>query len=236
MARIARVVVPDIPHHITQRGNARRAVFQCDADRLVYLQLLGEYSGLHRLRLLGYCLMPNHVHLVAIPAKAESLPLTLRLVHGRYANYFNSRYRSSGHLWQGRYYSCPLDGTHLWAALRYTELNPVRAGMVPAAEEFPWSSAAVHCGSAGRDSFVDLAPWAAEWRPEEWWAHLALPEGEEQAEMIRRATHIGRPLGDSDFVKRLESELHRPLAPKKGGRPRKLQMDEGQEALPFRLG
>jgi putative transposase len=128
MARLARMVAIDAPRHITQRGNARQVVFESDADRLVYLDLLRQHCRLDRLKLLGYCLMSNHVHLIAIPALADSLLLALKHTHERYAGYFNARHASSGHVWQGRFYSCPLDPPHLWTALRYAELNPVRAG------------------------------------------------------------------------------------------------------------
>jgi putative transposase len=127
MARLARVVVVDIAHHVTQRGNARRFILESDSDKLVYVGLLREYCTLYGLWLLGYCLMSNHVHLVVVPKRIDSLRLTLKNTHGRYASYWNASHSSSGHSWQGRYYSCPLDLTHLWRALRYTELNPVRA-------------------------------------------------------------------------------------------------------------
>lgn len=113
MPRLARVILPGVAHHITQRGNARRFVLRSDSDRLVYLRLLSQYARLNELDLLGYCLMSNHVHLIAIPRHAESLAFTLRQAHGRYAAYLNNHEGSSGHVWQGRYYSCPLDGSHL---------------------------------------------------------------------------------------------------------------------------
>ena len=126
MARFARVVAVDIPHHITQRGNARQVILSTDADRSTYLDLLRHYSQLYGLSLLGYCLMSNHVHLIAVPTTAEAMALTLKHAHGRYASYWNVRQSASGHVWQGRFYSCPLDPTHQWAAMRYAELNPVR--------------------------------------------------------------------------------------------------------------
>ena len=130
MARFARVVAVDVPHHVTQRGNARRFMLDCDADRRVYLGLLREHIEGCRVSLIGYCLMSNHVHLVLVPKEPKALARALRHTHGRYASYWNAAYRSSGHVWPGRYYSCPLDEAHLWEALRYTELNPVRAGLV----------------------------------------------------------------------------------------------------------
>lgn len=130
MARFARVVIADVPHHVTQRGNARQAIFDNDTDRRTYLGLLGQYCRVHDVALLGYCLMSNHVHLIAVPHTTEGLGQVLKQAHGRYAAYWNARQSSSGHAWQGRFYSCPLDESHLWKALRYVELNPVRAGMV----------------------------------------------------------------------------------------------------------
>jgi REP element-mobilizing transposase RayT len=130
MARLARVVAVGVPHHITQRGNARRFILQDEADRKVYLDLLRQSTELHEIALIGYCLMSNHVHLVAVPRKADVLARALKETHGRFASYWNALHRSTGHAWQGRYYSCPLDELHLWEALRYTELNPVRASLV----------------------------------------------------------------------------------------------------------
>jgi putative transposase len=131
MGRLARVVAADVPHHLTQRGNARRFVLDSDADRSVYLNLLRENVALYRVSLIGYCLMSNHIHLIAVPRTADGLAQALKHVHGRYASYWNAAHQSNGHLWQGRYYSCPLDEPHLWEALRYTELNPLRAGPRP---------------------------------------------------------------------------------------------------------
>jgi REP element-mobilizing transposase RayT len=135
VARFARVIALDTPHHVTQRGNARQFILATDAERLVDLDLLRHYGSLHRISLVGDCLMSNHVHLIVIPKQLDSSAATLKNTHGRYAAYGNAQHKSSGHVWQGRSYSCPLGGTHLWEALRYTELNPARAGRV-AAEGF----------------------------------------------------------------------------------------------------
>jgi len=132
MARLPRVVVADVAHHVTQRGNARQVILANDPDRVAYLELLRQYAELHRLAVLGYCLMSNHVHWIVVPRTAAALSQTLKHIHGRYASYWNVRQSSSGHVWQGRFYSCPLDDSHLWAGLRYVELNPVRASMASA--------------------------------------------------------------------------------------------------------
>ena len=136
MTRLARVVAVGVPHHVTQRGNARRYILDADADRKVYLDLLRQSIELHGLALVGYCLMSNHVHLIAIPGKVGAMGQALKDTHGRYAAYWNAVHHSSGHVWQGRFYSCPLDEAHLWKALRYAELNPVRAGLVAKAERW----------------------------------------------------------------------------------------------------
>lgn len=232
MARFPRVVAVETPHHVTQRGNARRFILDSDPDRRVYQQLLQHYCALHDLSLLGYCLMSNHVHLIVVPGTEDSIALTLKHTHGRYAAYFNARHLSSGHVWQGRYYSCPLDSSHLWAALRYTELNPVRAGLVAQPADYQWSSAMLHCGRVDADLALDVRPWQATWTSADWREYLACG-GDEEAEVIRRATHTGRPLGSSEFVHDLETVLHRNLTPAKGGRPRKAKPGDRRDVSGF---
>ncbi len=218
MARLPRVVVVDIPYHVTQRGNAQQVVLSNDADRITYLDLLSRYSQLYGLCLLGYCLMSNHVHLIAVPTTTEAMAQTLKQAHGRYASYWNARQSATGHVWQGRFYSCPLDLSHLWAALRYAELNPVRARLVRAPEQWPWSSAAAHCGLISPDPRLHMETWQKRWTPSEWRQYLA--EGESQTELsaLRRCTHTGRPLGTPDFVSSLEKVILRRLTPRKAGR------------------
>ncbi len=233
MARLARVIALDTPHHVTQRGNARRFIFDSDQDRLVYLRLLAESCLLHRLTVAGYCLLSNHVHLIAIPHRPESLSLALKNTHGRYAAYCNARAGSSGHVWQGRYYSCPLDEPHFWAALRYVERNPVRAGLVPLPEQYAWSSAAVHCGGAVGDTLVDLSLWRQAWSPAAWRDYIRTGVSGEEVEEIRRSTHTGRPMGTPEFVRGLERMLQRRLAPERGGRPARQDPDPRQGLLAF---
>jgi putative transposase len=233
MARLARVVAAGIPHHVTQRGNARRFILDKDADRLVYLNLLQQNLALHRISLFGYCVMSNHVHLVVIPHQSESLAPALREAHGRYAAYWNAVHQSSGHAWQGRYYSCPLNWSHLWEALRYTELNPVRAGLVAKSETWPWSSAGMHCGAGREDSFLDLDLWQSHWTTSEWRQYLGAGDAEGTLAELRQCTHTGRPLGSPEFVQALEGILQRTLAPRKGGRPPKKTSDARQRELDF---
>lgn len=221
MARFARVVVVDVAHHVTQRGNARQVILSSDGERAAYLELLRHSSGLHGLALLGYCLMSNHVHLIVVPRALEALAQALKQTHGRYASYWNARNSSSGHVWQGRFYSCPLDETHLWRALRYVELNPVRAGMVWEAAEWRWSSAAAHCGSGAPEAGLEMDRWGKRWTTAEWSEHLAAGESASDVATVRQYTHTGRPLGSEEFVADLEHSTLRALVPRKAGRPKK---------------
>jgi putative transposase len=227
------VVIIDVAHHVTQRGNARQVILANDADCVGYLELLRQYSALHRLSLLGYCLMSNHVHLIAVPRSAEALAQTLKHTHGRYASYWNARQASSGHVWQGRFYSCPLDDSHLWIALRYAELNPVRAGLVAAAEQWPWSSAAAHCHADTPDPLLEMDQWRKRWIPSEWSEYLRAGASQAEVAALRHSTHTGRPLGTPEFVTALEESTSRPLAPRKGGRPKKPAADSRQHGFAF---
>jgi putative transposase len=230
MPRVARVVIADVAHHVTQRGNGRQFILAMDAERLVYLDLLRQALREQPLAVLGFCLMSNHVHVVAIPQRAEVLAETFQHVHGRYAAYWNVAHATSGHVWQGRFYSCPMDPGHLWTALRYVELNPVRAGMVGEAAAWPWSSAAAHCGMANPDACLNLSTWGKNWSAASWRKFLEAGETEAELRSIRRCTHNGRPLGPAEFTRALEERTQRRLAPRPRGRPRKTPA----EAIPQR--
>jgi putative transposase len=156
LARLPRVIAVEMPHHVTQRGNGRRFLLDSDANRNIYLDLLNQSLSLHKVSMIGYCLMSNHVHLVLVPAHAESLGRALKHAHGRYACYWNAVHHASGHVWEGRYYSCPPDEAHVWEALRYTELNPIRAGMVSEPTSWMWFSAATHCSGASAPAWLAM--------------------------------------------------------------------------------
>jgi putative transposase len=228
MARFARVVAAGFPHHVTQRGNARRFILETDAERSVYLGLLEQGLERYGVKLIGYCLMSNHVHLLVVPCKQDGLARGLKQTHGRFASYWNAANRSNGHVWQGRYYSCPLDEVHLWEALRYTELNPVRARLVARATDWRWSSARVHCGVAASVSRLAIEMWRGRWSEEEWCAYLeAMPDGSVM-KAIRDSTFGGRPLGSPEFTRALERDAHRPLTVQKRG-PKKRVEPAGQQ-------
>ncbi|MDR3675716.1 MAG: transposase [Acidobacteriota bacterium] len=233
MPRVARVVIADVAHHVTQRGNGRQFILANDTERLVYLDLLHQALREQPLSVLGYCLMSNHVHLVAVPGQAEVLAATFQQVHGRYAAYWNVAHATSGHVWQGRFYSCPMDPGHLWTALRYAELNPVRAGMVAEAAAWPWSSAAAHCGTADSDACLDMSTWRRAWSEISWRQFLEQGEAESELRAIRQCTHSGRPLGSAEFTEALEQRTHRRLTPGKGGRPRTARSPGPQDTRSF---
>ena len=225
MPRAARIVVPGIPYHITQRGNRREDVFFCDGDRDLYLKLLLQYSRKHGLAVKGYCLMTNHVHLVAVPERESSLRDVFKPVHVCYAQHVNRTRRLTGHVWQGRFYSCPLDDAHYVQAMRYVERNPVRAGMVGRAVDYPWSSAAGHCGLR-QDVFAPETEFLAE-TAGDWQAYLSEDGDAAEMERLRAHTRTGTPLGGVTFLNLLETYLKRPVRPRGRGRPRKEK--EGRE-------
>jgi len=155
--------------------------------------------------------MSNHIHLVVIPRNEGSLPKTMRETHRDFARWQNVRQRLTGHLWQNRYFSCPLDEAHCWETLRYVEMNPVRAGIVKEAWQWPWSSARAHLG-IGPSGLVVQEYWRTRWNPDTWRDVLQLGVGEAaRNERIRDATHSGRPLGGEPFLADLEARLQRPL-------------------------
>lgn len=221
MGRLARAVAAGVPHHVTQRGNGRRDVFVSDGMQGVYLSLWREHAANNGLRVLGYCLMSNHVHLVVVPEDEDALGRGIRRIHGRFAQFWNSARGGSGHMWENRFFSCPVAPQRVWAVMRYVELNPVRAGMVDDAVAYPWSSAVAHVSGVDRSGVLDLNWWSREWDQGCWRAALEAGPGS-GVDAIRRATQSGRPFGEATFVEELEKRLGRPLAPRPRGRPKKV--------------
>lgn len=219
MARIARVVVPDYPYHITQRGNYRQKVFQDDRDRLKYLSWINFYSKKFKLALIGYCLMNNHVHFIAVPKKEDSLARVFSSAHARYSQYFNRKKEVAGHLWQGRFFSCLLDEPYFMAALRYVERNPVRAKMVEKPWEWKWSSAGVHTGSPGlKIQLADLRKYINV-STEKWKEFIDSQDYGPYVNDIREKTRTGLPLAGEPLIKMIEEKLNRRLIVRQRGRP-----------------
>ncbi|MHC4258588.1 MAG: transposase [Planctomycetota bacterium] len=221
MPRTARIVVPDVPHHITQRGNNRQDVFFVDDDRRVYLSILKEQSEHYGLELLGWCLMTNHIHLIGRPSTPDSLAKALGRTHFRYTQYINRFHGRSGHLWQNRFFSCPLGRRHFWQALLYVEQNPVRARMVRRVWQYPWSSAKGHIENTDSSGLLNMGYWRQISSVVDWKQTLQQHQADEQITSIRLNTHTGRPLAEDAFISKLEKLLNKRLRPLPIGRPRK---------------
>ncbi len=220
MPRVARIVLEGQPQHITQRGNNRQDVFFLDDDRLAYLELLHIHGERFGFRVLGYCLMTNHVHLIGVPARQESLAKAVGRTNFRYTQYINRMHGRSGHLWQNRFYSCALDDVHLCRAMCYVEQNPVRAKMVRVPWRYRWSSAAAHVSDDATDNLLDMRDWKKDWTPRRWRAALTERPEESDCNAIRLATHRGRPLATDSFLSKLEHRLARRVRALPVGRPR----------------
>ena len=222
MPRLARHVCARVPHHITQRGNRRENVFFTDEDRHVYLQWLKDYAEKYKVDILAYCLMTNHVHIIAVPATEEGLQQVFKPLHMRYAQRINRAQGWKGHLWQGRFFSSSLDDAYLWAAIRYVERNPVRAKMVRKAENYPWSSAAAHCGLKQDTLFTTKSYWKEQFESVgDWSTWLAEGDDPKQLEILRRNVDKGLPCGSDKFIQKLEKLAGRMLGHRPRGRPRK---------------
>lgn len=219
MPRLARVVAVDVPHHITQRGNHREPTFFSDSERELYLEVLAKNCRDHQVDLMGYCLMNNHVHLLAIPRREDALARGIGRAHNEFSRWMNIRRRQTGHFFQARFESTPMDEAHTWNALLYTELNPVRAGMVRRAVDYRWSSARAHCGLAGRPEWLMWEPWAGRFGEREWAEILEVGFRDHVVlERLRETLRSGRPAGSEEFIDRLERELGRTLRPQPRGR------------------
>ena len=218
MARLARVIAAGCSHHITQRGNRRQRTFLGDDDYQAYLALMADWCRRGGVEIWAWCLMPNHVHLMAVPETAQGLARAVGEAHRRYTRRVNFREGWRGYLWQGRFASYPMDGPYTLAAARYIERNPVRAGLVRRAWEWPWSSAAAHVAGRGDALLSGGGPLLAEVND---WRRFLAEEGEAaEVALLRRHARTGRPLGDVGFVRCLERLLDRRLVPGKPGRPK----------------
>jgi len=215
MARMARLVVPGYPHHVTQRGNRRQKTFFCYADYQYYRELLLRYCSDCKTEVWAYCLMPNHVHLVMVPSTEDGLRAALGEAHRRYTQHVNFREGWRGHLWQERFHSFVMDETYLLATVRYVERNPVAANLCHCPEDWPWSSASAHLSGVD-DGLVKVAPMLS--RVEDWRRYLSAGEvcAVDDA-VIQKHSRTGRPLGKTQFVTELESLTGRVLAPRKPG-------------------
>ena len=221
MGRLPRVVIPGIPHHVTQRGNRRQTTFFGPEDCDLYLRILSQVCRLKDVAIWSYCLMPNHVHLIATPKREDSLRRAIGDAHRRYTLAINNRHAWRGHLWQGRFASFPMDERHLLAAARYIEMNPVKAGLARHPEDYLWSSARAHL-SGRDDALVKVAPLLN--LVGDWQKFLEEAEiSESMTQAIEKHERTGRPLGNDNFLDKMERLLGRPVRPRRPGRPFKIK-------------
>lgn len=218
MPRILRAIATGFPHHVTQRGNYQQRVFEDNNDFRQYLQWLRDYARKCSLKIWAYCLMSNHVHFICVPMGEDSLARTFNTLHMRYSQYFNRKKKAKGHLWQGRFYSCILDESHLFAAIRYVENNPVRAGVVDSPDEYRWSSVRGHVNRGSDPILSEDCHLVKEIR--DWLEYLKKEDDKVMIDEVRSSTRTGRPCGDDDFISRIEGLLGRRLKALPRGRPR----------------
>jgi putative transposase len=215
MPRHSRIVLPNVAHHVIQRGNYKQSVFSREADFRKYCGWFEEYSEKYHVETHAYCLMSNHVHFVVMPKTGDGLAKVFNTLHMRYAQYINKRKNITGHLWQGRFFSCLLDEAHLYRAIRYVERNPVRAKITPNAWEYMWSSAKEHVGEG--KGLISLSK-SLEMSAKEWKEYLM--EGDSRMDdEIRVKTQRGFVVGSEQFIKGVEAKLNRSLACLNPGRP-----------------
>lgn len=234
MARLARLVIPDLPYHVTQRGNRRQPTFFEDGDFALYRDLLAEGARRAGASVWAYCLMPNHVHVIVVPADPDGLRATFAYAHRRYTGFINARHRWTGHLWQGRFGAVAMDEQHLAAAARYVALNPVRARLVERAEEWEWSSVRAHLARKD-DGLVAVAPLID--RYGDFGAFLGTEEDQQATTTLRRGESTGRPAGSPTWLMELERSTGRALLPRKPGRKSKKEPigDSGEMSALWRL-
>ena len=203
MPRLPRIIIEGCPHHITQRGNNKQNTFLEDEDYQTYLEFFEKYREKHNVGVIAYCPMPNHIHISALPTTTNSLAKSFKSCHMRYAQYFNRKYKRVGHLWQCRFYSCPMEEIHLYSTVKYIENNPVRAKLVEKAEDWKWSSARSHLGIEKSiisllniSKFLNIVNWKE-------YLHLDNKKIEKEIETLKRCTYAGKPMGRNEFIENL---------------------------------
>ena len=218
MPRRRRCLLPGVACHITQRGVDRRETFSSAEDRYTYLGLLRQSLEDTEVRILAYCVMSNHLHQIAVPAREDSMSILIRRVHSRYAQYYNSRTGRTGHLWQNRFYGCMLAPNRVWTAVAYAERNPLRARIVRNAEDYQWSSAIAHATGGDASGVLDMEWWRKnarrgwrEWlnRPEEDASPKNQGAHHDTIVNLRACTYAERPFGEQAFLEGMEAHFGR---------------------------
>jgi putative transposase len=199
MPRQGRIVIPNVPHHVTHRGNNSKGIFRSPDDMWAYLSMLKRQSMRFKVEIIAFCLMDNHVHLVVVPRDEDSLANAIGKAHGHYAQHINRARRSTGHLWEDRFFSCAMDEDYFLQATRYVERNPVRAGIVPHPWDYPWSSAMAHIRDHDETGVLNMRWWREVVGQEDWANFIEQSDVPDAIDSIRSNTHLGTPLGDKNY-------------------------------------
>ena len=218
MARLARIVIPNYPHHIVQRGNRRQDVFFNQDDYQQYLELLKHHCNKENIEIWAYCLMTNHVHIIATPNEKSNLSKAIGETHKNYTRIINQRQQWTGHLWQGRFSSFPMDESYLLQAAAYVELNPVMAGMVKNPWDYSYSS--VHAHLSGHDELGIIKANRLLELVDDWKKYLQQAK-EHKIDQLQKHSKTGRILGSDEFINKAEQLLKRKLRKNKPGPKKK---------------
>jgi putative transposase len=222
MTRPPRLVLPDWVHHVVQRGNFRQRVFFTYSDRFAYLEILRKQLQFHGIPLLCYSLMDNHTHKAVIPQDKKSFATAVGQINHDFSIRQNITLERTGHLWQGRFYSCPVEGDRVWQVMAYIELNPVRAGLVKDACEWEWSSARAHCCGIDPTGILDMALWRKSFDAGSWRQYLDFMASQDSMHQeIRQATRQGKFLGSEEAARRAEAQFGIRIIRQSRGRKRK---------------
>ena len=220
MPRRPRIVVNNTPHHIYQRSASGKALFFTENDYRAYLEILNEQADRYKTDILAWCLMRDHINLVATPRKKNSLAKTIGRTHFAYSQYIGKRRKRVGSLWHNRFQSCALDDNYLNIAAKYVECQPVYGGLVRKPQKFSWSSAKAHCdGNVDEFDLLALDVWPSKRSRSKWPEFLDKKLDEATQEKIRTYTQTGRPLGTKSFIETLEKKFRQRLHPLPIGRP-----------------
>ncbi|WXT99958.1 MAG: hypothetical protein Ctma_0664 [Catillopecten margaritatus gill symbiont] len=214
MPRLARIVVPDYPHHIVQRGNRKQDVFFAKNDYHKYLELLKYNCDKENVEIWAYCLMTNHVHIVATPGENSNLSKAIGETHKIYTRIINKRQNWTGYLWQGRFSSFPMDETYFLRAVAYVELNPVVAGIVKDPWDYKYSS--IHAHLSGTDPLDIIKPEKLLDMVDNWKGYLQQAKAD-KIEAFQSHARTGRILGNDQFIDKAETLLNRKLRKNKPG-------------------
>jgi putative transposase len=219
MPRTSRAAVGGYCYHILNRGNARAAVFHKDEDFQAFLKVITEASLRHPMRILTFCLMQNHFHLALWPNGDGELSRWMHWLLTTHVRRYQRHYHTSGHIWQGRFKSFPVqEDNHLRVLLRYIERNPLRAGLVERAEDWPWSS--LYRGPSAASAPIRLDPGPAP-RGADWAEAVNAPMFESDVALVRESIRRDRPLGDLSWTLAAAKGLGLEYSLRPPGRPRR---------------